>query len=221
MSQVVQIFLCTFASSLFWLSFSLACLLQTFFSNFPVFSLRTMAQWTFPFSWNVCMVLGCSSYMAILFLPQMSPNLMGWHYRKISGMQTWTFTRNSWDDGKNWKTAQDTSKRVIDPCATVALIISPVGYLQNTTRSDFVLFFFFFYRRLEAVFEVNTDLQKNVQAKVTAHLIWPSLVNSSQRITFPLTNTNSSSVSRNHPSLVSACTHTRAGNLEGVVKDLC
>ncbi|XP_047442865.1 transmembrane protein 131 isoform X2 [Mugil cephalus] len=47
--------------------------------------------------------------------------------------------------------------------------------------------------KLEAVFEVNTDLQKNVQAKVTAHLTWPSLVNSSQRITFPLTNTNSSS----------------------------
>lgn len=47
--------------------------------------------------------------------------------------------------------------------------------------------------QIEAVFEVNTDLQKNVQAKVTAHLTWPSLVNSSQRIMFPLTNTNSSS----------------------------
>ncbi|CAN9500273.1 unnamed protein product [Ophioblennius macclurei] len=47
--------------------------------------------------------------------------------------------------------------------------------------------------KIEAVFEVNTDLQKNVQAQVTAHLMWPSLVNSSQRITFPLTNTNSSS----------------------------
>ncbi|KAF7646763.1 hypothetical protein LDENG_00182760 [Lucifuga dentata] len=46
---------------------------------------------------------------------------------------------------------------------------------------------------VEAVFEVNTDLQKNVQAKITAHLTWPSLVNSSQRIMFPLTNTNSSS----------------------------
>lgn len=46
---------------------------------------------------------------------------------------------------------------------------------------------------VEAVFEVNTDLQKNVQAKVTAQLTWPSLVNSSQRILFPLTNTNSSS----------------------------
>uniref|UniRef100_A0A3Q3W0C9 Uncharacterized protein n=1 Tax=Mola mola TaxID=94237 RepID=A0A3Q3W0C9_MOLML len=46
---------------------------------------------------------------------------------------------------------------------------------------------------VEAVFEVNTDLQKNVQAKVTGQLAWPSVVNSSQRIMFPLTNTNSSS----------------------------
>uniref|UniRef100_A0A3B3D1M3 Transmembrane protein 131 n=1 Tax=Oryzias melastigma TaxID=30732 RepID=A0A3B3D1M3_ORYME len=47
---------------------------------------------------------------------------------------------------------------------------------------------------IEAVFEVNTDLQKNVQARVTAHLSWPTLVNSSQQITFPLTNTKSSSL---------------------------
>ncbi|XP_012716600.2 transmembrane protein 131 [Fundulus heteroclitus] len=47
--------------------------------------------------------------------------------------------------------------------------------------------------KIEAVFEVNTDLQKNIEAKITAHLTWPSLVNSSRRITFPLTNTNSSS----------------------------
>ncbi|XP_053716578.1 transmembrane protein 131 isoform X3 [Synchiropus splendidus] len=47
--------------------------------------------------------------------------------------------------------------------------------------------------KVDATFEVNTDLQKNVQAKITAQLTWPSLVNSSQRITFPLTNTNSSS----------------------------
>ncbi|XP_024134590.1 transmembrane protein 131 isoform X1 [Oryzias melastigma] len=47
--------------------------------------------------------------------------------------------------------------------------------------------------KIEAVFEVNTDLQKNVQARVTAHLSWPTLVNSSQQITFPLTNTKSSS----------------------------
>lgn len=49
--------------------------------------------------------------------------------------------------------------------------------------------------RVEAFFEVNTDLQKNVQAKILAQLTWPSLVNSSQQIHFPLTNTNSSSVS--------------------------
>ncbi|XP_075901839.1 transmembrane protein 131 isoform X4 [Nelusetta ayraudi] len=47
--------------------------------------------------------------------------------------------------------------------------------------------------QIEAVFEINTDLQKNVQAKVTAQLTWPSVVNSSQQIMFPLTNTNSSS----------------------------
>ncbi|KAG5276018.1 hypothetical protein AALO_G00127020 [Alosa alosa] len=46
---------------------------------------------------------------------------------------------------------------------------------------------------VEAIFEVNTDLQKNVQTKVTAQLTWPTLVNTSQHIYFPLTNTNSSS----------------------------
>ncbi|XP_051567447.1 transmembrane protein 131-like isoform X2 [Myxocyprinus asiaticus] len=46
---------------------------------------------------------------------------------------------------------------------------------------------------IEAFLEVNTDLQKNVQAKISAQLTWPSLVNSSQQIHFPLTNTNSSS----------------------------
>uniref|UniRef100_A0A3Q2Y0K3 Transmembrane protein 131 n=1 Tax=Hippocampus comes TaxID=109280 RepID=A0A3Q2Y0K3_HIPCM len=45
---------------------------------------------------------------------------------------------------------------------------------------------------VEAMFEVNTDLQKNVQAKITAQLIWPSLINSTRHVTFPLTNTNSS-----------------------------
>lgn len=45
------------------------------------------------------------------------------------------------------------------------------------------------------MFEVNTDLQKNVQAKITAQLIWPSLINSTRHVTFPLTNTNSSAVS--------------------------
>lgn len=69
----------------------------------------------------------------------------------------------------------------------------------------------FLTERIEAIFEVNTDLQKNVQAKITAHLTWPSLVNSSQRITFPLTNTNSSSVSSNNPPLVSACAQTHTG----------
>lgn len=66
-------------------------------------------------------------------------------------------------------------------------------------------------KRVEAVFEVNTDLQKNVQAKVTAQLTWPSVVNSSQRIMFPLTNTNSSSVSGNNPPLVSASALTCGG----------
>ncbi|KAK1796753.1 hypothetical protein P4O66_009772 [Electrophorus voltai] len=44
-----------------------------------------------------------------------------------------------------------------------------------------------------AVFEVNTDLQKKVQAKISAQLAWPSLVNSSAQVLFPLTNTNSTS----------------------------
>ncbi|KAJ8253061.1 hypothetical protein GJAV_G00208690 [Gymnothorax javanicus] len=46
---------------------------------------------------------------------------------------------------------------------------------------------------VEALFEVNTDLQKNVQAKITARMTWPSIINSSRQILFPLTNTNSSS----------------------------
>uniref|UniRef100_A0AAY4DXK1 Transmembrane protein 131 n=1 Tax=Denticeps clupeoides TaxID=299321 RepID=A0AAY4DXK1_9TELE len=45
----------------------------------------------------------------------------------------------------------------------------------------------------EAVFEVNTDLQKNVQARVTAQMMWPSIIQSARQILFPLTNTNSSS----------------------------
>ncbi|KAM3932942.1 transmembrane protein 131 isoform 3-T3 [Leptodactylus fuscus] len=45
----------------------------------------------------------------------------------------------------------------------------------------------------EAVFEVDTDLQKNVLSEVKAELIWPSIVSSSRHIYFPLTNTNSSS----------------------------
>ncbi|XP_077573072.1 transmembrane protein 131 isoform X1 [Stigmatopora nigra] len=46
---------------------------------------------------------------------------------------------------------------------------------------------------VETAFEVSTDLQKNVETKISAELTWPSVVNSSRRITFPLTNTNSSS----------------------------
>ncbi|XP_058885477.1 transmembrane protein 131 [Acipenser ruthenus] len=44
-----------------------------------------------------------------------------------------------------------------------------------------------------AVFEVDTDLQKNVDARVTAQMIWPSIINTPRQIMFPLTNTNSSS----------------------------
>uniref|UniRef100_A0A8C7M8P7 Transmembrane protein 131 n=1 Tax=Oncorhynchus kisutch TaxID=8019 RepID=A0A8C7M8P7_ONCKI len=47
--------------------------------------------------------------------------------------------------------------------------------------------------QVEAVFEVSTDLQETVQATITAQQTWPSLVNASQQITFPLTNANSSS----------------------------
>ncbi|XP_043928104.1 transmembrane protein 131 isoform X2 [Protopterus annectens] len=46
---------------------------------------------------------------------------------------------------------------------------------------------------IHAQFEVDTDLQKSVQAKVTAELIWPSLINTTHHINFPLTNKNSSS----------------------------
>ncbi|KAM9321621.1 transmembrane protein 131 [Gastrophryne carolinensis] len=45
----------------------------------------------------------------------------------------------------------------------------------------------------EAVFEVDTDLQKHVLSEVKAELVWPSIVSSSRQIHFPLTNTNSSS----------------------------
>ncbi|XP_042178756.1 transmembrane protein 131 isoform X2 [Oncorhynchus tshawytscha] len=47
--------------------------------------------------------------------------------------------------------------------------------------------------QVEVVFEVSTDLQETVQATITAQQTWPSLVNASQQITFPLTNANSSS----------------------------
>ncbi|XP_056156989.1 transmembrane protein 131-like isoform X2 [Lampris incognitus] len=45
----------------------------------------------------------------------------------------------------------------------------------------------------EAVFEANADLQRNVQTRVSAQLTWPSIVNSSHHIIFPLTSINSSS----------------------------
>uniref|UniRef100_A0A5F9C9X7 Transmembrane protein 131 n=1 Tax=Oryctolagus cuniculus TaxID=9986 RepID=A0A5F9C9X7_RABIT len=47
--------------------------------------------------------------------------------------------------------------------------------------------------RLSAIFEVNTDLQKNIVSKVTAELSWPSILSSPRHLKFPLTNTNCSS----------------------------
>ncbi|XP_069492683.1 transmembrane protein 131 [Ambystoma mexicanum] len=46
---------------------------------------------------------------------------------------------------------------------------------------------------LNAVFEVDTDLQKGVLSEITAELAWPSIFNSSRHMQFPLTNINSSS----------------------------
>ncbi|XP_027476885.1 transmembrane protein 131 isoform X1 [Zalophus californianus] len=47
--------------------------------------------------------------------------------------------------------------------------------------------------RLSALFEVNTDLQKNILSKITAELSWPSIISSPRHLRFPLTNTNCSS----------------------------
>ncbi|KAM9173583.1 transmembrane protein 131 isoform 1-T1 [Pangshura tecta] len=47
--------------------------------------------------------------------------------------------------------------------------------------------------RLSAMFEVDTDLQKDVKLKITAELAWPSILSSPRHLSFPLTNTNSSS----------------------------
>lgn len=47
--------------------------------------------------------------------------------------------------------------------------------------------------RLNAMFEVNTDLQKNIISKVSAELSWPSVLSSPRLVRFPLTNTNCSS----------------------------
>ncbi|KAL1022070.1 hypothetical protein UPYG_G00021820 [Umbra pygmaea] len=46
---------------------------------------------------------------------------------------------------------------------------------------------------VEAVFEAHADLQKNIQTRVSAQLKWPSVMNSSRHIVFPLTSANSSS----------------------------
>ncbi|KAJ3584518.1 hypothetical protein NHX12_015013 [Muraenolepis orangiensis] len=46
----------------------------------------------------------------------------------------------------------------------------------------------------EAVFEANADLQKNMQTRVLAQLKWPSIINSSRHVIFPLTSVNSSSI---------------------------
>ncbi|CAL8308866.1 unnamed protein product [Merluccius merluccius] len=45
----------------------------------------------------------------------------------------------------------------------------------------------------EAVFEANADLQRNMQTRVVAQLKWPSIINSSHHVVFPLTSVNSSS----------------------------
>ncbi|KAM4601998.1 transmembrane protein 131-like isoform 2-T2 [Polymixia lowei] len=45
----------------------------------------------------------------------------------------------------------------------------------------------------ETVFEANADLQKNVRTTVSAQLTWPSIINSSRHVVFPLTSVNSSS----------------------------
>uniref|UniRef100_A0A8C8IYU4 Transmembrane protein 131 n=1 Tax=Oncorhynchus tshawytscha TaxID=74940 RepID=A0A8C8IYU4_ONCTS len=45
----------------------------------------------------------------------------------------------------------------------------------------------------EAVFEANADLQKNIETRVSAQLKWPSIMNSSQQVLFPLTSLTSSS----------------------------
>ncbi|XP_036401411.1 transmembrane protein 131-like isoform X2 [Megalops cyprinoides] len=44
---------------------------------------------------------------------------------------------------------------------------------------------------VEAVFEVSADLQKSVRARITAQMAWPSIINSSRQIQFPLTSRHS------------------------------
>ncbi|XP_078401282.1 transmembrane protein 131 isoform X1 [Cetorhinus maximus] len=47
--------------------------------------------------------------------------------------------------------------------------------------------------KMDVVFEVDTDLQKSVQAVITSELMWPSLINATRDLIFPLTNTNNTS----------------------------
>ncbi|XP_048834044.1 transmembrane protein 131-like isoform X2 [Brienomyrus brachyistius] len=48
--------------------------------------------------------------------------------------------------------------------------------------------------KVKAIFEMTTALQSNIQTEVTAQMVWPSIINSSREIIFPLTQTHSSSV---------------------------
>ncbi|XP_023691888.1 transmembrane protein 131-like isoform X2 [Paramormyrops kingsleyae] len=48
--------------------------------------------------------------------------------------------------------------------------------------------------KVNAIFEMSTALQSNMQTEVTAQMVWPSIINSSREIIFPLTQTHSSSV---------------------------
>ncbi|XP_067841900.1 transmembrane protein 131 [Heptranchias perlo] len=47
--------------------------------------------------------------------------------------------------------------------------------------------------KMDVVIEVDTDLQKSVQAVITSELVWPSLINATRHLIFPLTNTNNTS----------------------------
>lgn len=69
------------------------------------------------------------------------------------------------------------------------------SYIQKTQICPFDGDFQIVFSRLSAIFEVNTDLQKNILSKITAELSWPSILSSPRHLKFPLTNTNCSSVS--------------------------
>lgn len=103
--------------------------------------------------------------------------------------------RGCWRDGKNLRNSQALSES-----RHGSVIETQIHNSFSTHKGLFVItrmifFFIFSWYRVEAFFEVNTDLQKKVQAKISAQLTWPSLINSSQQVLFPLTNINSSSVS--------------------------